>query len=163
MNERTIYIMNFVAILGTGMVAGVFLAFSSFVMEGLSRLPVVQGMAAMQQINITVINPLFMGVLFGTALLCAALVFAAWHIGFMPANQLMLLGALMYLLGAIGITMVFNVPLNDGLAAANEQSSESAALWVGYVKNWTFWNSARGIAALVSCALFVRSLTLLSN
>ena len=54
--------------LGSGLVAGNFYAFSTFVMKALARLPSAQGIAAMQSINITVINPWFLGVaFFGTA------------------------------------------------------------------------------------------------
>lgn len=53
--------------LGCGLVAGVFFAFSTFVMSALARLQPAQGIAAMQSINITAINPLFMMAIFGTA------------------------------------------------------------------------------------------------
>jgi hypothetical protein len=53
----------FVAAVGSGIVAGIFFAFSSFVMAALERIPPVQGIAAMNSINVTVINPSFMSVL----------------------------------------------------------------------------------------------------
>ena len=43
---------------GCGLMAGLFFAFSNFVMKALVRLPSEQGMAAMQHINVTVINPI---------------------------------------------------------------------------------------------------------
>ena len=52
-------ILIFFAVLGSGLVAGIFFAFSSFVMRALGRLPYQQGSAAMKAINVTVINPLF--------------------------------------------------------------------------------------------------------
>ena len=58
------------AALGCGLIAGVFFAFSAFVMSALARLEPPQGTAAMQAINITVINPWFMGVFMGTAVVC---------------------------------------------------------------------------------------------
>ena len=56
--------------LGCGLVVGVFFAFSTFIMKALARLPAPQGIVAVQSINIVVINPLFMGALFGTGALC---------------------------------------------------------------------------------------------
>ena len=66
-------ILTFLAALGTGSVGGVFFAFSSFVMKALSRLPPAQGIAAMQSINLSVINLSFAIQLFGTAALCVFL------------------------------------------------------------------------------------------
>ncbi|HTF63939.1 MAG TPA: hypothetical protein VK638_14740, partial [Edaphobacter sp.] len=59
----------FVAAICSGIVAGIFFAFSSFVMAALARIPPAQGAAAMNSINVTVINPGFMSVFMGTALL----------------------------------------------------------------------------------------------
>lgn len=60
----------FVTAIGSGIVAGIFFAFSSFVMAGLGRIPPVQGIAAMNSINVTVINPSFMSAFLGTGILC---------------------------------------------------------------------------------------------
>ena len=45
--------LTLVTALGCGLNAGVFFAFSGFVMNGLRRLPAAQGIAAMQSINVT--------------------------------------------------------------------------------------------------------------
>ena len=50
------------ACVGAGTVGGVFFAFSTFVMKALAQLPARQGIAAMQRINVVVLNPLFLGV-----------------------------------------------------------------------------------------------------
>ena len=63
---------------GCGVVAGVFFAFSTFVMNALARLAPAEGIAAMQSINRTAINPLFMIALFATAIACVVL--AVWAI-----------------------------------------------------------------------------------
>jgi len=137
--------------LGCGLVAGVFFAFSTFIMKALARLPAPQGIAAMQSINIVVINPAFMGALFGTAILCIALLitgggnaapFARW-------------GAIAYLIGTIGVTMAGNVPLNDRLAKLEPQEESSAAVWQDYVKRWTTWNHVRTGAAFLACAVIL--------
>jgi uncharacterized membrane protein len=59
--------LTLVAALGCGLIAGVFFAFSTFVMSALARLQPAQGIAAFQAINITVYNPWFMGTFLGTA------------------------------------------------------------------------------------------------
>ncbi|MGH8621875.1 MAG: hypothetical protein ACRET3_07030, partial [Burkholderiales bacterium] len=55
--------------IGAGTVGGVFFAFSTFVMKALAQLPASQGVAAMQRVNVVVLNPLFLGVFMGSALL----------------------------------------------------------------------------------------------
>ena len=120
--------------LGALLIAGVFFAFSSFIMTGLGRLPANQGMAAMNSINVTVINPLFMAVFLGTGLAAAALIVTNFSSLPDPAAIKIITGALVYLIGSIGVTMIFNVPLNDALAAAGD---DGAALWPDYLKTWT--------------------------
>src|SRR5262245_41534933 len=64
--------------LGSGIVGGVFFAFSTFVMKALGELPASQGVAAMQRINVVVLNRLFLGVFLGTALLAVACIVASF-------------------------------------------------------------------------------------
>jgi uncharacterized membrane protein len=71
-----LYAATLATALGCGLVAGVFFAFSSFVMPALKRLELGQGIAAMQSINILAVTPAFMTALFGTAVACLGLV--AW-------------------------------------------------------------------------------------
>ena len=59
-------VLTLIWAVGAGLVASIFFAFSTFVMKALNRLPPAQGIAAMQFINVTVINPLFMTAFFGT-------------------------------------------------------------------------------------------------
>lgn len=136
--------------LGCGLVAGVFFAFSTFVMNALARLQPKEGIIAMQSINITAINPLFMLALFGTAVACIFLAVSTvlkWH---QPGAAYLLIGSLLYLIGTVLVTIAFNVPLNDALAIAKPDSTEGANLWARYLTNWTFWNHVRTIAALAA-------------
>jgi uncharacterized membrane protein len=73
MLDRTIFALTFAAAIGSGVVGGIFYAFSSFVMAALGRLPSAQGAAAMNAINVTVINPTFMIAFMGTTLVCLVL------------------------------------------------------------------------------------------
>ncbi|MGH2412702.1 MAG: DUF1772 domain-containing protein [Microcystaceae cyanobacterium] len=147
-----------VAALGCGLVAGVFFAFSTFVMSALARLQPPQGIAAMQSLNITAINPLFMTAIFGTAVACIFLAISSllkWH---QPGAAYLLIGSLLYLVGTIGVTSAFNVPLNDALAVVKPDSTEGANLWASYLTNWTIWNHVRTIAALAAAALITLTL-----
>ena len=57
--------------------AGLFFIFSVCIMTALGRLAPASGIAAMQSINVTILNGIFLTVFMGTALLCLALI-AAW-------------------------------------------------------------------------------------
>jgi uncharacterized membrane protein len=57
MFERYLFSVTFTATIGCGIVAGVFFAFSTFVMPALARLQPDRGIVAMQSVNITAINP----------------------------------------------------------------------------------------------------------
>ncbi|WP_332970394.1 MULTISPECIES: anthrone oxygenase family protein [unclassified Microcoleus] len=111
----------------------------------------------MQSINITVINPLFMIMFLGTAAACIFLVFSSlkWH---QPGTIYLLMGSLLYLIGTVGVTIAFNVPLNDALAKVEPSSAEGAKLWASYLVSWTMWNHIRALAAFVAAALFAIAL-----
>lgn len=145
--------------LGCGLVAGVFFAFSTFVMDGLQRLPAAQGIAAMQSINRTAVTALFMTALFGTALLCLGLaVWAAASSGDKRAPWVIGAGAL-YLIGTIVVTIARNVPLNDRLAALRPDAADAAQAWSEYVTTWTAWNHVRTVTALAAAALLAVALS----
>jgi uncharacterized membrane protein len=150
MMDRLLITLTLLSALGCGLVAGVFFAFSAFVMNALARLPPAQGIGAMQSINVAVINPAFMAVFLGTAATCLALAvfsLARWH---EAGAGYLLIGSLLYLAGAFVVTLVFNVPLNDALAATNPASADGANLWARYVATWTSWNHVRMAAALIA-------------
>lgn len=153
-----LFAVTLLAALGCGLMGGLFFAFSVFIMDALNRLPPAQGIAAMQSINIAVINPLFMGVFLGTALLCAILAIAALLTLQDPGAMAVLAGCALYLIGGLAVTILFNVPLNNVLAAADPVSAEGAGLWSHYVSRWTAWNHVRTLACLAAAAAFIISL-----
>ena len=150
--------LTLAAALGAGLVAGIFFAFSAFIMAALKRLPPEGGISAMQSINVAVLNPVFFFVFFGTAAAALILAIAAFA-GWSPSRSPYLLaGALLYLAGTIFVTMAFNVPLNNKLAATGAKSAEGASVWKTYLSAWTAWNHVRTIAGLVACASFILAL-----
>lgn len=148
-----LFALKLFSALGCGLVAGVFFAFSTFVMPALGRLQPMQGIAAMQAINIAAINPLFMTAIFGTAATCIFLVLSSLLRWYQPVTAYVLCGSLFYLFGTVLVTVAFNVPLNDALAKVEPDSVEGANLWAKYLKDWTLWNHVRTIASLAAAAL----------
>ncbi|MBB3132603.1 putative membrane protein [Rhizobium pisi] len=149
------------AAVGSGLVAGIFFAFSTFVMTAFSRIPAEQGIAAMNSINVTIVRSPFMVLFVPTAILCiviAVLSTINWRGG---ASSLMLGGAALYVVASFLSTIVFNVPMNDALAKVSGNAPETVALWTTYLRDWTWWNHVRTIASLLSSVAFVRALMLI--
>jgi uncharacterized membrane protein len=151
-------VLTVLAALGSSLMVGTFFAFSVFVMDALARLPAGQGIAAMKSINVTVLNPIFLGVFLGTALICAGLgivTLASWSTS---GSTWLVLGCLLYVVGCFGVTMIFNVPLNNALARVTDGTSEASAFWATYQSQWTTWNHVRTVAPLAALACFIQAL-----
>jgi uncharacterized membrane protein len=147
-----LFVLTLLAALGCGMMAGVFFAFSAFVMKALARLPAPQGVAAMQAINAAAVTFAFMAALFGTAVACGALVVSAlfaWDERFAPY---LLVGSVLYLVGTILLTITYHVPRNDALTTVEPHSADAESHWTRYRSGWTAWNHVRAAAALAAAA-----------
>jgi uncharacterized membrane protein len=146
------FTLTLVAALGCGLMAGFFFAFSVCVMKALAHRPPAEGIAAMQSINVAVINPVFLAAFLGTAAACVLTMIASllqWHV---PGALFLLVGGALYLVGSFFVTMVFNVPRNNALAAVDPAGAIGARLWAGYLTDWTAWNHVRAAAALAAAA-----------
>jgi Predicted integral membrane protein len=152
--------LAFVGALGSGLMAGMFYVFSFCIMPALARVPPENGMRVMQEINVTVLVPIFLAVFIGMA----ALSLAAIILGGANLNRVdgwpLVLGGLFYLLGTFGVTMARNVPRNEALAKAAPESAGGQALWSTYLTEWTFWNHVRSIAAFLALAAFVYAIAI---
>jgi uncharacterized membrane protein len=147
-------LLTLLAILGTGLIAGTFFVFSVAIMSALRRLPPSEGMAAMQSINRVIQNPIFLGVFMGTALIALVLAgISVWNWA-APASYYILAGTALYVIGSFILTIVFNVPLNNALEAADPKTANGHEIWANYLTKWTFWNHVRTIASLLSTAAF---------
>jgi uncharacterized membrane protein len=147
------FTLTLLAALGSGLVGGVFFGFSGFVMKALARLRPAHGIAAMQSINVVAVTPPLMIALFGTALACVTLVVSSLPKWREPVAMLRLAGGGLYLVGAVLVTIVRNVPMNNTLASVDPESTEGATQWARYVPGWTAWNTVRTVAAIAAAAM----------
>jgi uncharacterized membrane protein len=156
--DGLLYPLTLVTALGCAVVAGVFFAFSGFVMKALARLPPAQGVAAMQAINVGAISFAFMLALFGTGLACVAVAGWALTVSGAPYAPHLLAGSGLYLAGVIAVTIAFNVPRNDALARIEPASAGAPDAWTRYVAEWTVGNHVRAATALAAAAIFTVAL-----
>lgn len=149
------FLMQF-AILAYALVGGVFLAFSDFIMRSLSLTGGVGGVEAMQVINREVFRWVFMALFLGMA--AVSLVVAGYG-GFVVGGgpgMFMMIAGLVYFIGCFGVTIFFNVPMNEALAGMDLSSESTRHYWTGtYLPRWTFWNTVRTLACGVSSALLL--------
>ncbi|MEM9229527.1 MAG: anthrone oxygenase family protein [Pseudomonadota bacterium] len=155
MSTALFFLMQF-AILAYALVGGVFLAFSDFIMRSLARTGGYGGVEAMQVINREVFRWVFMALFLGMAAVSLAVAgYGAFGVSG-PAGTLIMLAGLTYLIGCFGVTVFFNVPMNEALAGMEMSSDTTRDYWLRtYVPRWTFWNSVRTIACTVSAAMLL--------
>ena len=72
-------------------------------------------MFAMQRINDMIVNPIFLLLFLGTPALCSVIAIDSALMLNEPGRVWLLAGALAYLIGPFGITLLFNVPLNQSI------------------------------------------------
>ena len=157
--DDLLFALTLFAALGCGLMAGVFFTFSVSVMKALARLSPGEGIGAMQSINVAIINPWFLVVFLGTAAACVLAVTSSllrWHD---PGAVYLLVGGVLYLVGSLLVTAVFNVPMNEALASVAPADPDGASLWASYLANWTAWNHIRAAAALAATASFTIALS----
>jgi uncharacterized membrane protein len=147
--SQSIVPLTALAAVGSGLMSGLLFAFSNFVMKALTQLPAEQGMAAMQKINVAILNPVFLLLFMGTAVLCVVLTIYAVRQTPSRATVLLIAGSMCYLVGTVGVTMIFNVPLNNALAASQETDA-----WPSYVRSWLAWNHVRTVLTLGAALAF---------
>jgi uncharacterized membrane protein len=138
-----------------GVMAGIYFAFSVFIMKAFASMPGSSGAVAMRAINDVILKTAFMPLFFLSTALCAALaIFAAFNLQD-RGSGLILSASLIYVVGMFVVTAAFNVPLNNKLAALNMQAIDVELMWKSYVQTWTNYNHIRTVSSLGACLLFV--------
>ena len=143
---------------GCGLLAGVYFAFSTFVMTALGRIGQAPGIMAMNAINTVIVQSLFMPFFLGTTLASLTLAIVAIFRWGEPGATAMAAGGVLYVLGMFAVTMIFNVPLNDALAAVDPASTEATRIWARYLNDWTLWNHVRTILSTAASVLFMAAI-----
>ncbi len=144
--------------LGCGLMAGVYFAFSTFIMASLAKIETPSGIAAMQSINDVILGSAFMPLFFGTSLAAAGAVVLYFVDPGRAGASWMLIAGIVYVVGMFLCTAIFNVPLNEKLKAVDPGSTAGAEMWTQYLREWTHWNHVRTLASAVAGALFFLAL-----
>jgi uncharacterized membrane protein len=153
MSSSIITALLWAAALSSGIIAGVYFAFSGFIMQAFSKIDATQAIAAMNAINETILRSLFMLLFFGSSIISALLIIIAFVHWNEAGAKLMLIAGAVYFIGMFVCTVLFNVPLNNSLARLDPNSTNTDTVWFHYLKTWTNWNHLRTVSSLVTCIL----------
>lgn len=141
-----------------GLMAGLYFAFSAFIMQALASIDRAAGAAAMNAINRVIQRSLFMPLFLGSSLACLLLAVIALIDWGASGAAAMFAGGLIYVVGMFVVTMRFNVPLNNALAAADPTDEKQAAAWTAYLDRWTRWNHVRTLSSTAALILFIAAI-----
>ena len=140
------------ATLTTGLMAGLFYAYSISVLPALHDAGAEVVVEVMQRINMAILNAWFFLGFAGAALLGLAAAVAYAIDGARPGLLIpVLAGAVLYL-AQIAVTARVNIPLNNALAAAG--SNDPAAARAAFEARWVRWNNVRTWLCTASLASY---------
>jgi uncharacterized membrane protein len=140
----------------TALIAGLFYAYTCSVNIGLGRLPDREYLAAMQNINSAILNPLFFLSFMGTLVLLPVSAWLNYEQSLSGRFLLLLIAAVLYAIGVFGVTMFGNVPLNNTLAGFDLKSATAADIAhqrLSFERPWLLLHNIRTIASVVCLVL----------
>jgi uncharacterized membrane protein len=145
--------------IGCGLMAGVYFAFSAFIMTSLGRIAPAAGVAAMNATNVDIVKSPFILAFLVTTLTAAGLAILGVTRRGQPGSALMVMGGVIYVAGMFIVTMAVNQPMNEALMGVDPASPQGVAYWSRYVTEWTMWNHVRTVASTVAMGMFIAALT----
>ena len=132
------------ALLASGLQAGTYFTWASGVMPGLAHTDDATFVKAMQQVNVSIVNPVFIATFVGAPLLAAVGVVVAGG----PARPWAAAGLALAVLTVV-VTAAGNIPLNDALAAIDPGAGASTlhAAREAFEDSWVRWNVLRALTS----------------
>ncbi len=158
MFDSTISLALTIAALGAGLMAGVYFAFSAFIMRALDRLGAARAADAMNAINEVILRSWFMALFFGSTLLYTILAALAVFDADLAGRWILFAAGSIYVVGMFVCTVAFNVPLNNRLAESAGEDGRKGETWAHYLEHWTRWNHLRALCSLAAQILSIHYL-----
>ncbi len=156
---------SFITILFAGLIAGLFFSYSCSVNIGLKALPDETYLKAMQSINAAIQNPYFFLCFMGLLFLLPVNAWLVYDQRDKTSFYFVLAAAVFYFLGVFIVTVFGNVPLNNLLekfSIASAATSEISSMRFNFEGRWNAFHLVRTIAAIISFALMILSITKLN-
>lgn len=156
----TQHVFNFITLLLSGLIAGLLFSYSCSVNHGLKALADHEYIKAMQAINVAIQNPLFLISFMGLLLVFPISSYMLYKQLIDTSFCLMLLAMIIYFVGVFGITLFYNVPLNEQLAKFNLSTAsrdEITQMRQLFENPWNSHHQYRTIASIISFVLTILS------
>jgi uncharacterized membrane protein len=153
MTSSIVSALVWTAALSSGLMAGVYFAFSGVIMRSFDTIEASQSIAAMNAINKVILRSLFMPLFFGSTIVSVLLVVFALAYWNQAGAGLMLVAGAVYVVGMFACTAFCNVPLNRSLMQIDPHAKNAQSFWTHYSRTWTRWNHLRTVSCLVTCAV----------
>ena len=148
----------FVAILLTGLSAGLFYAWTVSVIPGTRRVIDISYIETMQSINRAILNPAFFLIFFGSLLFLIVSAYQHYQPPMSLSFWLILGATLSYLIGTFGVTLFGNVPMNEVLDKIKLSELSLDQLIDTRQSFEVRWNRLHMIRTVFSVLAFVASL-----
>lgn len=159
MNLLSVFVIASIVI--AGLMAGLLFGWLVSVIPGTSRIDDRSYVHTMQRINVAIINPAFVIPFLLTPALLGLAAALEYRTGSHRRGSALATGAMVYLLGVLGVTIGGNVPLNDSLDAFDLSAATEASLAsqrASYERPWNRWHGLRTAASVLAFALSASAL-----
>lgn len=144
-----------VTVTSTGLIAGLYYAWSCSVIPGIGKLSDVNYLSAIQSMNKEILNPVFFASFMGTLILLPVCTWLHYKSGMSTTFWLLLAASLIYAIGSFGVTMVGNVPLNNTMDKFNVSSATIESM-IKQRQNFEIpWNKLHSIRTFATVVSFV--------
>ena len=154
------------AILLTGLMAGIFFTWSNAVKPGIGKLSDIEYLRALQSMNRVILNNAFKIIFLG-AIIAVALV-PVFYFNLYPKNifWLFVFTLVIYWIGVFGVTVSGNIPLNEILDKTNLESITSEEIKIlrkSIEVKWNNFNLIRCISSGITFILLIVSFLILDK
>ncbi len=144
--------LAFLSLLLSGAIFGFFYAWVCSTMWGLDAIDPRVAIQAMQGMNASVRNGVFMPAFFLTPVVMLLTAAVALRAGRRVSGLAFGAGGLVYLTGGLILTAAVNVPMNEALARIEVPQDVMAArdIWAAYSPRWQMFNTVRTVVSAVA-------------
>lgn len=158
---RTTEVVAGIAAVSTGLVGGVYAAFSTMVMPALRSGPDAEALAVMQRINVHALQPGFMVIFWTSAVASTATLVLTWLPG--GGHDRWTTAAAILALSGFVITAAINVPRNNAIAGLDPSSAADLRVAGDLLGQWVLANHVRAVASTLALAAFLRRFAVLGG
>ncbi|MBC7935391.1 MAG: DUF1772 domain-containing protein [Rhizobacter sp.] len=154
-------LVHVLAVLLTGLIAGLFYGYDCSVVTGLGKLNNETYLQAFQSINKVILRPYFFISFMGSLAVLPVAGWLSYTRGSSTAFYLLLFATIIYTVAVVGVTLFCNVPLNEQLSKFNVTAAtqnEIAGMRALFEKPWNRYHTIRTVAAAFAFVLTILSL-----